>query len=72
LLTQAQHENLQSIAREIRGHIIRMLAAAQSGHPGGSLSSVELLPYLYFQNENRSLKPYRAGSGSFYIKQRLL
>jgi transketolase len=25
-----------------------MLAAAKSGHPGGSLSSVELLAYLYF------------------------
>jgi transketolase len=52
LLTEAQHENLKSIAREIRGHIIRMLAAATSGHPGGSLSSVELLAYLYFHKMN--------------------
>jgi transketolase len=48
LLTQEQHENLKDAAREMRGHIIRMLASAKSGHPGGSLSSVELLAYLYF------------------------
>jgi transketolase len=52
LLTQQQHDNLKSIAREMRGHIIRMLAAAYSGHPGGSLSSVELLAYLYFYKMN--------------------
>ncbi|HYH03141.1 MAG TPA: transketolase, partial [Bacillota bacterium] len=32
----------------MRGHIIKMLTAAKSGHPGGSLSSTELLAYLYF------------------------
>jgi transketolase len=52
LLTQAQHENLQAIAKQLRGHIIRMLAASKSGHPGGSLSSVELLTYLYFHKMN--------------------
>lgn len=36
----------------MRGHIIRMLTAAKSGHPGGSLSSVELLAYLYFHKMN--------------------
>jgi transketolase len=48
LLTQKQLEALQETARQMRGHIIRMLAASKSGHPGGSLSSVELLAYLYF------------------------
>lgn len=32
----------------IRRHIIRMLHAAGSGHPGGSLSAVELTTALYF------------------------
>ena len=48
MLSQAQHEKLKETARQMRGHIIRMLAAAKSGHPGGSLSSTELLAYLYF------------------------
>jgi transketolase len=52
LLTQKQHENLKATARQMRGHIIRMLAASKSGHPGGSLSSVELLAYLYFNKMN--------------------
>lgn len=47
LLTQAQLAELTEHARQMRGHIIRMLAASKSGHPGGSLSSVELLAYLY-------------------------
>lgn len=48
MLTQAQIEDLKERARQMRGHIIRMLAAAKSGHPGGSLSAVDLLAYLYF------------------------
>ncbi|MEW6364550.1 MAG: transketolase [Acidobacteriota bacterium] len=39
---------LEGIAREIRRHVIRMTAAAGSGHPGGSLSVVELLVAFYF------------------------
>ncbi len=35
-------------ASAIRKRIIRMLFAARSGHPGGSLSIVELLTTLYF------------------------
>ena len=48
MLTQAQIEELNERARNMRGHIIKMLAAAKSGHPGGSLSAVDLLAYLYF------------------------
>ncbi len=39
---------LESIAREVRALIIRMLAKAGSGHPGGSLSAVEIMTTLYF------------------------
>jgi transketolase len=39
---------LRDTARRIRRHIIRMLYEAQSGHPGGSLSAVELVTALYF------------------------
>lgn len=36
----------------IRKNIIRMITQAQSGHPGGSLSAVEILTYLYFKEMN--------------------
>jgi len=39
---------LRDIAREMRRHILRMIAEAGSGHPGGSLSAVELLTALYW------------------------
>ena len=41
-------EELQLIARRVRRHIIEMTGAAGSGHPGGSLSVVEILVTLFF------------------------
>lgn len=43
---------IQEIARQIRIDIIEMLAEAKSGHPGGSLSAVEILTVLYFHKMN--------------------
>ncbi|OZV13823.1 transketolase [Tissierella sp. P1] len=40
---------LKEIARSIRVDIINMLEKSQSGHPGGSLSAVEILTTLYFK-----------------------
>ncbi|HXY12252.1 MAG TPA: transketolase [Thermoplasmata archaeon] len=40
--------SLQETAREIRKEIIRMTFAAQSGHPGGSLSVTDILTALVF------------------------
>ncbi|HSE04236.1 MAG TPA: transketolase [Methylomirabilota bacterium] len=39
---------LESIAREGRAQIIRMLTHAGSGHPGGSLSVIDILTVLFF------------------------
>jgi transketolase len=39
---------LRGRATSIRRHIIEMLAEAASGHPGGSLSAVEIVTALYF------------------------
>jgi transketolase len=39
---------LESIARECRVQILRMLAHGGSGHPGGSLSVIDILTTLYF------------------------
>jgi transketolase len=41
-------EHLQGIARTLRIHALRAIAAANSGHPGGSLSAAEILTALYF------------------------
>jgi transketolase len=41
-------ETLKQIAKELRVEIIRMLLEAGSGHPGGSLSEIDMLVALYF------------------------
>ena len=43
---------LKETARTLRKDIIEMLAESNSGHPGGSLSSVEILTSLYFSEMN--------------------
>ena len=44
-----EQEKLKETALEIRRSIIRSVYAAGSGHPGGSLSAVEILTALYFE-----------------------
>jgi transketolase len=41
--------SLEATAREIRKEVIRMTYAAQSGHPGGSLSVTDILTALLFR-----------------------
>lgn len=41
-------KNLKNKASQIRKLIIEMLARAKSGHPGGSLSSADIIACLYF------------------------
>lgn len=41
-------ESLKVKAKNIRKNIVKMICFAGSGHPGGSLSSVEILTALYF------------------------
>ena len=43
---------LKKIANEIRKDIITSVISAKSGHPGGSLSSADILTYLYFEEMN--------------------
>lgn len=42
-------EDLTRIARQLRIDSLRMIHAAGSGHPGGSLSAAELIACLYFR-----------------------
>jgi transketolase N-terminal domain/subunit len=39
---------LQTIAKQMRREIVEMITFAKSGHPGGSLSAVEILVTLFF------------------------
>src|SRR5215472_10038732 len=41
-------QELQAIARQVRRDIVEMITHAKSGHPGGSLSAVEILVTLFF------------------------
>ena len=41
-------DDLHQICLEVRRQIIEMTSRAGSGHPGGSLSAVEILVALYF------------------------
>ena len=41
-------QELQDICKRIRREIVEMIGAAGSGHPGGSLSAVEIVVELYF------------------------
>ena len=45
-------DQLKNIAKEIRKDIVMMLTESASGHPGGSLSAVEILTTLYFNEMN--------------------
>jgi len=41
-------KRLAKTARELRVDILKMIANAGSGHPGGSLSAIDVVTYLYF------------------------
>lgn len=41
---------LQTIAKRVRREVIEMIGAAKSGHPGGSLSAVEIVVELFFNH----------------------
>ncbi len=49
----AEIASLKPIVRRLREHVIRMLTAAGSGHPGGSLSAAEITAVLFFHTLRR-------------------
>jgi transketolase len=40
---------LEKMAKQLRRHVITMIATAGSGHPGGSLSAADIVTALYFK-----------------------
>ncbi len=47
-----KQKELTKIALNVRMGIIEGIHAAKAGHPGGSLSSTDILTYLYFEHMN--------------------
>lgn len=51
-MEKAAKKELEKIALKARMGIIESIHAAKAGHPGGSLSCVDILTYLYFKQMN--------------------
>lgn len=51
-MTSNELKALKTAACKVRMGIVESTNAAKSGHPGGSLSSTEVLTYLYFKEMN--------------------
>jgi len=60
-------EELEAISRQLRVRSLRMIAKANSGHPGGSLSSAELVAALYF-----GVLDYRVGDPTYPARDRFI
>lgn len=65
-----QVEMLNNVATQVRRDIIRMVFGCQSGHPGGSLSSTDIVTALYFDQMNIDPANFRmdgAGEDMFFL-----
>ena len=51
-MDKARISELEKIANGIRRDIVTQVYSAKSGHPGGSLSCVDIVTYLYFNHMN--------------------
>ena len=61
---------LKDVASQVRRDIIRMVHGCQSGHPGGSLGSADILTALYFdqmQIDPKNFKMDGAGEDMFFL-----
>ncbi|MDK2918498.1 MAG: transketolase [Candidatus Petromonas sp.] len=66
----SKFQDLKDIAVQVRKDIISMTTAAGSGHPGGSLSAVEILTALYFEKMNIDpKKPDWEGRDKFILSK---
>lgn len=63
-------KELKITANTIRQEVVKMIFEAQSGHPGGSLSAVEILTALYFEIMNYDLEnPNWSGRDRFILSK---
>jgi transketolase len=63
-------KKLEKKAETIRRHVLNMIYEAGSGHPGGSLSCVDILTALYFHTlQHNSKDPDWADLDRFILSQ---
>ena len=61
---------MEAMAKKLRRHIITMIGQAGSGHPGGSLSAVEIMTALYFKlMRHKPLDPQWPGRDRFILSK---
>jgi transketolase len=61
---------MEAMAKKLRRHIVTMVGQAGSGHPGGSLSAVEIMTALYFKlMRHKPLDPQWPGRDRFILSK---
>jgi transketolase len=66
----ASTAEMEAMAKKLRRHIVTMIGQAGSGHPGGSLSAVEIITALYFKlMRHKPLDPQWAGRDRFILSK---
>jgi len=69
-LTAEQKTLVQAKAKDIRIDIVKSITAANSGHPGGSLSIADIMSLLYFVEMNVNPKdPHNADRDRFVLSK---
>ena len=64
------YEELRNKAKDLRIDVIRMITAAGSGHPGGSLSATDMMSVLFFKQMNIDPKePKKADRDRFVLSK---
>ncbi len=58
LRTREELKRLEDLGRICRGDIIKMTTVANSGHPGGSMSSIDIFLSIYDFAKNDPNKPF--------------
>ena len=68
--SSASTEEMKAMAKRLRRHIITMTGKAGSGHPGGSLSAVEIVTALYFRLlRHKPLDPHWSDRDRFILSK---
>lgn len=68
--SSASVAEMETIAKRLRRDIITMIGKAGSGHPGGSLSAVEILTALYFKvMKHKPQDPHWADRDRFILSK---
>ena len=59
-------EELKKISSQVRRDIVRMVTAAKSGHPGGSLGITDVMTTLYFTEMKHDRSSFRPDTSRRY------